>query len=91
MQSKGIVTAEEGRRLFSNVKTLMAINQALLADLEARVGASQGNNIGECFLLFVRAPPSLRVCSVCDVRRVSCCATVQLEWLTWRATRRGTT
>lgn len=52
LQSKGIVTAEEGRRLFSNVKTLMAINQALLADLEARVGASQGNNIGECFLLF---------------------------------------
>jgi hypothetical protein len=64
LQSKGIVTAEEGRRLFSNVKTLMAINQALLADLEARVGASQGNNIGECFLLFVHHP-----LFVCRVRR----------------------
>jgi hypothetical protein len=68
MQSARIVTAEEARRLFSNVKTLMAINQALLADLEARVRVSQGDSIGECFLLFV-TNSSLRP-PVC--RRVTC-------------------
>jgi hypothetical protein len=58
MQSQGVVTAEEARRLFSNSKTLMAINQALLADLETRLIASQGNSLGECFLNFVPLPLS---------------------------------
>jgi hypothetical protein len=55
MQSRGIVTAEEAKLLFSNVKTLLAVNQTLLSDLIKRVETAQGNNLGESFLLFVRS------------------------------------
>lgn len=47
MQSKGIVTAEEAKLMFSNVKTLLAINKTLLSDLIGRVKATHGNNLGD--------------------------------------------
>ncbi|ELR15004.1 uncharacterized protein ACA1_211800 [Acanthamoeba castellanii str. Neff] len=47
VNSKGIVTAEEAKLMFSNVKTLLAINKTLLSDLIGRVKATHGNNLGD--------------------------------------------
>jgi len=60
MLEENVVTKEEISMLFSNVKQLIEVNRMLLADMVQRVKDTNGNELGDSFLLLVRYSRLLR-------------------------------
>ena len=51
-----IATKEEVHVLFSNVQQLIEVSKMLLTDMVQRVKETNGDELGDSFLLFVRIP-----------------------------------
>lgn len=60
MLEENVVTKVEISMLFSNVKQLIEVNRMLLADMVKRVKDTNGNELGDSFLLLVRYSRPLR-------------------------------
>lgn len=55
MLEENVATREEVNLIFSNVRQLIEVNRMLLQDIAQRVAATDGNELGDSFLLLVRS------------------------------------